>query len=226
VIVVVLVVIVAVASASAYFLIFANSTSTSTSTTTAQSSGQSSTQTSTTTSTSTTTIGISDASTTSTTLKTYSGTFNFTNPAGPFGELTFSNNDTVRTYNSVQVASGSFTFSLNPGNASGSGTGKGTLTVTTTGFCSGRTTLSYTFGIPDVAAVGGNITVFVGDPTPVNFTVPLTCTVQPNSGSSNGDTFPFLSIYPNELSVPVLPASVNETLGGGISYGFTIEPIN
>jgi hypothetical protein len=156
----------------------------------------------------------------------YNGTFQFINPEGPFGELTFSNNDTVREYTSVQVASGTFSFSLAADNLSGSGTGRGTLTVTTTGFCSGRTTLSYTFGIPDVAAIGGNITVFIGDPTPVNFTVPLTCTVQPNQGSSNGDTFPFLAIYPNELSVPVIPAMVNENLTGGISYQYTISPAN
>lgn len=226
VIVVVLICVVVVASASAYFLVFAHSTSTTTSQSSNASSNQSTVPTSTTTSTSTIVIGTSDATTTSSSLMTYSGTFNFTNPGGPFGELTFSNNDTVRTYNSVQVASGSFTFTVNPGNLSGSGTGRGTLTVTTTGFCSGRTTLPYTFGITDVAEIGSNITVFVGTPTPVNFTVPLTCSVQPNPGSSNGDTFPFLSTYPNELTVPVLPASVDEHLSGGISYGFTIVPAN
>jgi hypothetical protein len=158
---------------------------------------------------------------------TYNGTFEFTNPAGPFGELTFSNNDTVKTYSSVQNGSGSFNFSINPSTYEGTGSGQGTLTVTTTGFCSGQITLHYTFQIPDATNIlGGNITVFFGTPTPVNFTVPLTCTASPNPGSSNGDTFPFLSEYPGEISVPSVPVNVTENLSGGISYQFTIDPTN
>jgi hypothetical protein len=212
VIVAALIVVIAVASVAAYFLV----SSSSPSTTSSKSSAKASTASSSTTATST--AG-------SSTLETYSATFNFSLPEGPFGELTFSNNDTVRTYNSVQEGSGSFTFSLNPANYSGSGSGHGVLTVTTTGFCSGRTSFPYTFKIPDATNIlGGNITVFIGDPVPVNFTVPLTCTATANPGSTNGNTFPFLSVYPNEITVAAIPAAVTEHLSGNISYSYSIVP--
>jgi hypothetical protein len=167
------------------------------------------------------------AKTGSSTLKTYSVTFNYSNPLGPVGELTFSNNDTVKSYRSVQTASGSFTFSINPANYSGSGSGHGTMTVTTTGFCSGHTTFPYTFKIPDATNIlGGNITVFIGDPTPLNFTVPLTCTATALPGSTNGNTFPFLSVYPNEISVATVPVTVTQHLSGNVSYSFTVTPTN
>ena len=196
-IVVALIVVIAVASVAAYFLVSARSSSStsSTSSTSSKSSAQASSASSSATKATTT------STTGSSTLKTYSATFNFSLPEGPFGELTFSNNDTVKTYNSVQLASGTFTFSINPANYSGSGSGHGTMTVTTTGFCSGRTSFPYTFSIPDATNIlGGNITVFIGDPVPANFTVPLTCTATANAGSTNGNTFPFLSVYPNEDS--------------------------
>jgi hypothetical protein len=209
-----------VASAATYYLVFASSSSTSLSKSTAQASTASS-------STSRTTSSSSASTTGSSTLKTYSVTFNFSLPEGPVGELTFSNNDTVKTYNSVQVASGSFTFSINPANYSGSGSGHGTMTVTTTGFCSGSTTFPYTFKIPDATTIlGGNFTIFIGDPTPVNFTVPLTCTATVPQGSSNGNTFPFLSVYPNEISVAAVPVTVTQHLAGNITYSYTISPTN
>jgi uncharacterized protein (UPF0333 family) len=215
VIVVALVVVIAVASVAAYYLVSASSHSTTSSERSAQASSVSSSATKATT---TSTTG-------SSTLKTYSGTFNFSLPEGPFGELTFSNNDTVKTYNSVQEASGSFTFSINPANYSGSGGGHGTMTVTTTGFCSGSTSFPYTFDIPDATTIlGGNFTVFIGDPVPVNFTVPLTCTAMANAGSTNGNTFPFLSVYPNEISTAAIPTTVTEHLSGNISYSYTISP--
>jgi flagellar basal body-associated protein FliL len=219
VIVIALIVVLAVASVAAYYLVVASPSSTSLSKSSTRASTSSS-------STPRTTAASSATSTTgSSALKTYSVTFNYSLPAGPFGELTFSNNDTVKTYNSVQVASGSFTFSINPANYSGSGSGHGTMTVTTTGFCSGQTTLAYTFQIPDATnLLGGNITVFIGDPTPANFTVPLTCTATANPGSSNGNTFPFLSTYPNEMSVASVPATVTQHLSGNITYSYTISP--
>jgi hypothetical protein len=223
VIVAAIIVVLVVASAATYYLVVArSSSSTSLSTSSAQASTASS-------STSRTTHASS--STTSTTgssnLKTYSATFNFSLPEGPVGELTFSNNDTVKEYTSVQVASGSFTFSINPANYTGSGSGQGTMTVTTAGFCSGRTTLSYIFNIPDATNIlGGNITVFIGNPTPVNFTVPLTCTATALPGSTNGDTFPFLSVYPNEISFAAAPVTVTQHLAGNISYSYTITPTN
>jgi hypothetical protein len=217
VIVAAIIVVLVVASAATYYLVVASSSSTSLS--------KSSVQTSTTSSSTPRTTTSSTSTTGSSTLETYSVTFNFSVPVGPFGELTFSNNDTVKTYNSVQVGSGSFTFSINPANYSGSGSGQGTLTVTTTGFCSGRTSFPYTFSIPDATNIlGGNITVFIGDPTPVNFTVPLTCTATALPGSTNGNTFPFLSVYPNEISIAAVPVTVTQHLAGNISYSYTISP--
>ncbi|MDA4122000.1 MAG: hypothetical protein OK456_02325 [Thaumarchaeota archaeon] len=225
VIAIALIAVIAVAGVAAYTLIGTGSKSTS--------GTQSSTQTSTTTQSSTTTSVSSQTTLTTSTssktsssgLKTYSGSFNYSNPIGPFGELTFSNNDTVKEYTSVEVASGSFEFSINSSIIDvGNGTGHGTLTVTTTGFCSGKTTVPYTFLIPDVASLGGNITIFFGSPTPGNFTVPLTCTATAPPGSSNGDTFPYLSDYPGEISVPSFPATVNQHLSGNISYWFSISP--
>jgi hypothetical protein len=125
------------------------------------------------------------------------------------------------------VASGSFTFSINPANYSGSGSGHGTMTVTTTGFCSGRTTFPYTFKILDATnLLGGNITVFIGDPTPLNFTVPLTCTATANPGSATGNTFPFLSVFPNEISVASVPATVTQHLTGGVAYSYSVTATN
>jgi len=232
-IVIVIIVIVVVAGAATYSLAVATSTSTS-------SAGQSSVKSSISTGSSrqTSTAGTATSATTitsfsisstagSSSLKTYTATFNFSLPLGPSGELTFSNNDTVKVYRSAQSASGSFTFFINPANYSGSGSGQGTMTVTTTGFCSGKTTFPYTFKIPDATDIlGGNITVFMGDPTPANFTVPLTCTATPSPGSATGDTFPFLSTYPNEISVAAVPVTVIQHLAGNISYAFTITPVS
>jgi hypothetical protein len=215
--VIALVVVLVVASVAVYYLVVVSSPSTTppskstTSSSTARTAASSS----------------AIATTGSSTLKTYSVTFNYSNPLGPVGELTFSNNDTVKSYRSVQTASGSFTFSINPANYSGSGSGHGTMTVTTTGFCSGHTTFPYTFKIPDATNIlGGNITVFIGDPTPLNFTVPLTCTATALPASTNGNTFPFLSVYPNEISVATVPVTVTQHLSGNVSYSFTVTPTN
>jgi hypothetical protein len=176
---------------------------------------------------------VTTTSTSSTTavsgLKTYSGTFQFTNPEGPSGERTFSNNDTVQTYSSLQNGSGSFTFSTSNGGLSGSGSGHGILVVTTTGFCSGRTTLPYTFNITDATTeFAGNLTIFIGDPIPGNFTVPLTCTGPTTGVFATANTDPYLAIYPNELTVPVstTPATITENLGSGITYTYTVTPTN
>jgi uncharacterized protein (UPF0333 family) len=222
VVVAAIVVVLVVASAATYYLVFANSSSTSLSKSTVQASSTASSSASRAASSS-----LSTSTTGSSTLKTYSATFNFSLPLGPSGELTFSNNDTVKTYSSVQVASGSFTFSINPANYSGSGSGHGTMTVTTTGFCSGHTSFPYTFNIPDATTIlGGNLTIFIGEPSPVNFTVPLTCTATALPGSTNGDTFPFLSVYPNEISAAAIPVMVTQHLSGNVSYSYTVTPTN
>jgi len=134
----------------------------------------------------------------------------------------------VQLYSSVQVGTGSFTFFIAASNSSGHGVGTGTLVVTTTGFCSGRATVPYTFTIPDATTLlGNNITVFIGDATPGNFTVPLTCT-GPMTGVSTAtnDPAPFLAIYPNELTVATAPSTVNVNLTGGIAYYYSIVKTN
>jgi hypothetical protein len=219
---IVIAIVVVVAVAAVYLVTSGGSSATSSGPTTTQTSSR-------------TSFGVGETTTTSTTstttaasgVKTYSATFNFTVPQGPFGELTFSNNDTVDTYTSVQVASGSFNFTLNPSTYSGSGSGRGTITMTTTGFCSGRVTVPCTFQIPDATNIlGGNITIFVGIPSPANVTAALTCKATPNAGSATGNTTPFLAVYPNEISVASIPTTVSENLSGGISYHFTITPTN
>ena len=210
-----LIVVLAVAGSAAYFLVVAGPSSSSSSQTSTRASIASSSGPTTT-----------SPSAGSSGVKTYNGTFSYSIPLGPGGELV-SSSGAVQTYSSVQAASGSFTFSMNPSTYSGSGSGHGTLTVTTTGFCSGRITLPYTFQIPDATNIlGGNITVFIGTPTPLNFTQQLTCTSTPTPGSTNGDTFPFIAVYPNELIVASVPATVTQHLAGNISYQFTINPTN
>ena len=162
---------------------------------------------------------------TSTTLSgvhTYRAVYNFSLGLGPSGVRVLPN-ETVQQYTSVQVASGTFTFSINPQNYSGTGSGHGTLTVTTTGFCSGSVTLSYDFPVQATNILGGNITFFVGLARPGNFSVPLTCT-GPMEGVSTATNDPatFLATYPNELGVPSIPFTVNEHLQGNISYYFSV----
>jgi hypothetical protein len=133
-------------------------------------------------------------------------------------------NGTVQSYNSVQFASGSFTFSVAAFNRSGSGSGHGTLVVTTTGFCSGTTTVPYTFLIPDATTIlGGNLTVFLGTPTPSTFMVPLSCT-GPMAGvnTATNNPAPFLSVYPNEITTASTPVTVTQHLPGNINYYYKI----
>jgi hypothetical protein len=205
----IIVAIVLVAGVGAYYFLGAGSASStsSTGTSSAQRTGTSS---------------AGSSSTGSAGVSTYSGTFNFSVPLGPGGERVLSNG-TVQTYASVQVASGSFTFSVAAFNKSGSGSGHGTLVVTATGFCSGKTTVPYTFLIPDATTVLGNLTIFFGTPTPANFTVPLTCT-GPMAGVSTAtnNPAPFLSVFPNEITAAAMPVTVTQHLPGNINYFYNI----
>lgn len=155
-------------------------------------------------------------------IKTYSGNYNYTNPEGPGGERVFTNG-TVQLYSSVQFAVGSFTFSINPQNYSGTGSGHGTMIVTTTGFCSGNVTVPYAFGIEVTNLPGQNITVFFHPPTPVNATVPLTCTGPMNGVNQANDPVPFLAEYPGEISTATVPVTVSQNLGHGITYYYYIN---
>jgi len=147
-------------------------------------------------------------------ITTYSGTFNFSIPEGPSGVRSMSNGS-LQIYNTTQVASGSFSFFVDPSNESGSGTGHGTLTATTTGFCSGSITVQYTFIVPDATTIlGGNLTVFFSDPVPGNFSVQLLCTGDMTGVSTTtNNPSPFLPVYPNEINIPAVPGTVSNESG-------------
>lgn len=155
-------------------------------------------------------------------ISTYSGTFNFSLALGPSGVRSLSNY-TVQTYSSVEVASGSFVFSIAATNHSGTGSGHGTLVVTTSGFCSGKTTVPYTFLIPDATTLLNNYSVFFSTPTPANYTVPLACT-GPMTGVNTSTNNPasFLAVYPNLISAATIPVTVSQHLSGNISYYYHI----
>jgi hypothetical protein len=146
---------------------------------------------------------------------TYSGTYNFTIGLGPGGERVFSNN-TVQSYGSVQLASGSFTFSINPLNYTGTGRGSGTMIVTTTGFCSGKVTVPYTFFVQGTHIPGQNISVFFLNPTPGSVFVPLHCT-GPMSGVNTATNNPisFLPEYPGAFTTATMPATMSRNWGSG-----------
>ncbi len=146
---------------------------------------------------------------------TYSGTYNFTIALGPGGERVFSNN-TVQTYGSVQLASGSFTFSINPLNYTGTGRGTGTMIVTTTGFCSGKATVPYTFFVQATHPPGQNISVFFLNPTPGSAFVPLHCTGQMNGvNTATNNPISFLPEYPGLLTTANMPVTVSRNWGSG-----------
>ena len=156
-------------------------------------------------------------------IATYSGTFNFSLPVGPSGVRSASNGS-AQYYNTIQVGSGSFTFFVSASNESGSGSGHGTLVATTSGFCSGRVKVPYTFSIPDASTLLGNLTIFFGTPTPNNITMPLSCT-GPMTGVSTATNNPFtyLSAYPNEITVTSVPAVLNvHQTPGNFTYYFNI----
>ena len=113
-------------------------------------------------------------------------------------------NNTVQTYVTTQVASGSFNYFIAMGDKSGSESGHGTLTTTTTGFCSGTNSFSYTFKIPDATTLLGNQTIFFDAPTPANFTVPLTCTSPMTGVSTANNVTSFVGVYPNEINVATI----------------------
>jgi hypothetical protein len=148
-------------------------------------------------------------------MNNFAGTYNFTLHLGPGGGRAYSNG-TFETYGSVQFATGSFTFSINPLNYTGNGNGHGTMVVTTTGFCSGTVTVPYTFKIIATRNPGQNISVFFQTPTPLEAKVLLTCT-GPMSGVNTATNNPivFLSVFPNLLTTATMPVTLSQHLSGG-----------
>lgn len=221
--VVVIVVIVLVAGVGVYFAVARSASNTTISSATTSATSPSSASASTTPPSIVTTTKTRSTATVSSGITTYSGTFNFSLPLGPSGERVLSNN-TIQTYGSTQVGSGTFSFSINSQTYEGTGSGQGTLIVTTTGFCSGKVSFPYTFQIPDATNIlGGNITVFFGDPTPENAIVPLACT-GPMAGVNTATNNPvsFLAVYPNEINTVSIPVTVNQHETGNISYYYEI----
>ncbi len=221
-IVIVIVIVVIIASVGAYYALSSSKTTTTPST------GSSITTTTSTSITVLTTASNSESSTGPSGLTYYSGTFNFSLPEGPSGVRSLPNGS-AQYYNSVQTASGTFTFSLAAGGLSGSGTGKGTFTMTTTGFCSGSDTFPYTFTIPDVTTeIQGNITIFFASPVPGNYTVALTCTGDMTGVSTaTNDPGPFLPVYPNEIGIPIASLPTSEVFHSNPSttfvWGYSLE---
>jgi hypothetical protein len=146
---------------------------------------------------------------------TYSGNYNFTIPLGPGGERVFSNN-TVQSYGSVQLATGSFTFSINPLNYTGTGRGTGTMIVTTIGFCSGKVTVPYTFFVQATHPPGQNISVFFLNPTPGSAFVPLHCTGSTSGvNTATNNPISFLPEYPGLLTTATMPVTMSRNWGSG-----------
>lgn len=158
--------------------------------------------------------------------KTYSGTYSYFLPIGPSGDR-LGDNNTLQAYNSTQVASGTFTFFINPANYSGNGVGHGTFTITTSGFCSGSTSFQYSFKIFASTILHGNLTVGFQTPIPGNYQVALSCTGSLDGvNTATNNPGPFLSVYPNLVSVNAAPVNVQQTLSGGIVYQYSITPTN
>lgn len=220
-VVVVVVIVLAVASIAGYLALSSKSPSAASTSSTTSSTTKSASSLTTTTQSETTSSSGSGAT-------YYSGTFNFSLPEGPSGVRSLSNGS-AQYYNSVQTASGKFSFSLAASGLTGSGTGNGTFTMTTTGFCSGSVTFPYTFTITDVTTeIQGNLTIFFGNSIPGNYSVPLSCTGDMTGVSTaTNNPGPFLPIYPNELSIPIASLPTSELFHGTPSttfvWGYTLE---
>ena len=129
-------------------------------------------------------------------------------------------NDTVQTYSSVQYASGNFTVAINSQNYTGLSTGHGTITVITTGFCSGKATVAYTYTVTAEYLQGVvNFTFAFSTPVPANVTVPLSCTGPMNGVSTaTNDPIPFLPEYPGLVSTAMIPVTIDQHPGANTSY--------
>jgi hypothetical protein len=156
--------------------------------------------------------------------KSYTGQYSYINPIGPSGARYNNKTNGVDVYNSTLSATGSFSFSIYALNQSGTGSGHGTIAVTTMGYCTGHLTTDYTFVISDATTLlGGNLTVFFGNPTPGNLTMQLSCTNIYGSPYSTTASVVFLSVYPNEVSSSSLPGTVSMTFSSVFTYEITIN---
>jgi len=152
--------------------------------------------------------------------QTYRGTFTYVTPLGPFG-INDSSGKPVE-WNSTQSVSGTFTFSINPATYIGTGSGQGTIIVATHGYCTGSTTVQYTFTIEAVHPPGQNFEISFNPPTPSTVTVELTCQGSTKGFNEANNPVTFLSVYPNGLNVASIPTTASQVPTGGISYTVTI----
>jgi len=154
--------------------------------------------------------------------KDFTGTFTFTIPLGPSG-INDSTGKPIQ-WNSTQTASGTFTFSINTATYLGTGTGKGSITVATRGYCTGSSTVQYTFGITAEEIPGtANVTIGFDLPTPPTVMVQLTCQGSTAGFNTANNPVSYLSVYPNGLDLDSFPANVSMVLTGGISYTIQIS---
>jgi len=170
----------------------------------------------------TSTVTVGSVSTSSQSYQDFSGTYTYTVPLGPSGI----NDSTGRPiqWNSTQTATGSFTFSINPSTYLGSGSGQGSITVSTRGYCTGSSTVQYTFGIEAEDLPGTkNVSIAFNGPTPSSVMVQLTCQGSTVGFDTANNPVTYLSVYPNGLDLDSFPAKASAMLTGGIVYSVSIS---
>ena len=174
--------------------------------------------------TSTTTLGPTESSVTTSASQSgqnYKGSFTYANPLGPFG-INDSSGKPVE-WNSTQSATGTFTFSIDPATYIGTGVGSGSITVSTQGYCTGSTTVQYTFNITATHVPGENFVISFNTPTPPSVTVQLTCQGSTDGFYTSNNPVTYLSVYPNGLSMSAVPYTTSQPPTAGISYTVTVE---
>jgi len=169
-----------------------------------------------------TTVTIGSSTTGTQSYEDYSGTYTYTIPLGPSG-INDSTGKPIQ-WNSTQTATGSFAFSINPSTYLGSGSGEGSITVTTRGYCTGSSTVKYTFGIQAQHIPGSNnVTVGFDDPTPPTVMVQLACQGSTVGFYTANNPVMYLSVYPNLLDVNSFPVNVSRAPSSGYSYTVSVS---
>jgi hypothetical protein len=152
----------------------------------------------------------------------YKGNFTYVQPLGPFG-INDSSGKPVE-WNSTQSASGTFSFTIDPATYIGSGTGHGSIIVTTQGYCTGSTTIPYSFNITAVHPPGSGFEIDFNPPSPPSVMVQLACQGSTNGFDMGNNPIAFLSVYPNGLSPTTIPVTSSQPPTDGISYSVIIVP--
>jgi hypothetical protein len=223
IIVLAVILVIAVGAAGAYFVFSSRGSSSGSSSTNSKNSSSAGTSHST--SRTSVSSSLSTSSSSPSGLRTYAGTFAYTQPLGPFG-INSTSSGKISEWNSTESSSGTFVFSINPANYTGTGSGRGTMIVTTRGYCTGSVTVPYTFTIEATDILGGNITVGFLTANPESAMVQLTCQGPTTGFNQANNPVSFLSVYPNLVSISSAPKTVSQPPITGISYSITITPTN